>query len=184
MPDALPSDHGDTLFRFNEKAVEHADALNLIYLAHARQEYAPGVPYTEHLAEVASICRPYGHNAIIVGLLHDIVEDTPITIRDVEAKTRLFIAECVAILTDEVGNRKQRKARQNEKLAAVEPKHHVALVVKAADRLANVRACVKNGDSRLSMYRREHADFRAACYRDGLCDSIWNQLDSFINADA
>ena len=54
----------------------------------------------------------------------------------------------------------------------------VALCVKAADRLANLQACLRNGDTvRLVRYRREHQRFRDAAYRAGLCEPLWLQLE-------
>ena len=69
-------------------------------------------------------------------------------------------------------NRRERKARTNAKLAAVSADDAAALLVKAADRLANLRASAGGGaGSKLDMYRREHPTFRAAVYRPGLCDA-------------
>jgi guanosine-3',5'-bis(diphosphate) 3'-pyrophosphohydrolase len=59
------------------------------------------------------------------------------------------------------------------------------LVVKAADRLANVRACL--GDHKRSMwefYCSEHPVFRTAAYRAGLCDSLWSELDLALSEGA
>ena len=63
-------------------------------------------------------------------------------------------------------------------MARVTGEAEIALVVKACDRLANMTACVAEGNARLlAMYRKEHAVFRASAHRKGLCDSIWVELD-------
>src|SRR6185369_14989980 len=92
------------------------------------------------------------------------------------------VADCVALVTDEAGvNRKERKARTNEKLSRISGEHELALVVKAADRLANLR--MSAGDrsgSKLDMYLREHSTFRQAAYRAGLCDELWQEMDRIL----
>lgn len=32
------------------------------------------------------------------------------------------------------------------------------------------------------MYRREHEAFKHAAFRSGLCDELWSQIDSIIDA--
>ena len=54
----------------------------------------------------------------------------------------------------------------------------MALVAKAADRLANVLNALEEGNqSLLKMYTSEQATFRAAAHRPGLCDDLWERLD-------
>jgi hypothetical protein len=46
------------------------------------------------------------------------------------------------------------------------------LKVKTADRLANVRNCIiTSNDGLLKMYKKEHAAFKEAVYRPGICES-------------
>ena len=94
-------------------------------------------------------------------------------------------AQCwreVWFLTDEKVKDKAEKVRQrNEKLAALSGDDTVALVVKAADRLANLRESIKPGEKNEKMilkYGGEHLGLRAAAYRPGLCDPIWSELDA------
>jgi len=57
----------------------------------------------------------------------------------------------------------------------------LALIVKAADRLANLRESAKAGKaSKLEMYRGEHPSFRNAACRRGLCDGLWEEMDQII----
>jgi hypothetical protein len=56
---------------------------------------------------------------------------------------------------------------------------------KTADRLANVRACLKDRKQGLwEMYRGEHATFRSAVYLPGLYDALWLELDSSLSEKA
>jgi hypothetical protein len=69
-------------------------------------------------------------------------------------------------------------------LAAAPPEQNLALVVKAADRLANLRESTRTGNfAKLQMYRREQADFRTAAFRPGLCDDLWREIDALIAAE-
>jgi len=63
-------------------------------------------------------------------------------------------------------------------MASVQGDEELALLVKAADRLANMRACVrsKNKDF-LKMYIEENKVFKEAAYRPDLCDEIWEEIN-------
>ncbi len=93
------------------------------------------------------------------------------------------MAACVDLLTDQPGaNRKERKAKTYAKLAEVTGPTELALLVKVADRLANVRACVEDRKVSLwELYRSEQAAFRQAAYRLGLCDDQWEELDRLLS---
>jgi len=149
--------------------------------AHGGQKYGDA-PYLVHLEAVVSHLADYDENARVIAYLHDVVEDTGATYRDVEDLFGPFIADCVAVVTDEEGmSRAARKSKTYRKMAKVEGKLELALLVKAADRLANVQACLAGGDNRrLSAYRSEHPAFRAAAYRPGLCDEIWRAIDQAL----
>ena len=149
--------------------------------AHGDQRYGKA-PYSVHLDAVAEHLRPYGETAQVIGDLHDVVEDTDVTYAMLQAHFGLFVTECVAIVTDEPGaGRRERKARTYHKMSLVEGDLELALVVKAADRLANLQACTAGGHAqRLQLYTKEHAVFRAAAYRPGLCDTLWDAMDRLL----
>ncbi|WP_238537815.1 HD domain-containing protein [Zavarzinella formosa] len=149
--------------------------------AHGDQRYGTE-PYSVHLDAIATLLQPFGEQAQIVGYLHDVAEDTPVTVQTIREIFGDLVADCVALVTDEDGaNRKQRKALTNAKLAKVEPEHHLALIVKAADRLANLRASTGQREgSKLEMYRREHPEFRLAAYRPNLCEELWVEMDALL----
>lgn len=153
--------------------------------AHGEQMYGDR-PYAYHLDAVAALLAPYGEEAQVVGYLHDVVEDTEATAAEVAARFGEHVAACVSLLTDEPGyNRKERKAKTYAKLAQVHGRAELALVVKAADRLANVRACVADRKRNLwEVYRSEHAVFKNATYRAGLCDPLWSELEVMLSESA
>lgn len=161
------------------------EARDFAVTAHSDQKYG-NHPYVVHLDAVAEIASHYGETAQIVSYLHDVVEDTPVTSTEVRDNFGDLVAECVSLLTDEPGsNRKERKAKTYQKLAQVAGTSELSLIVKAADRLANVRACINDKNlSLLEMYRSEQQAFQQAAYRVGLCEPIWSELESRLGAPA
>ncbi len=150
--------------------------------AHGDQRY--GIyPYAVHLDAVVEHLQPYGETAQVIGYLHDVVEDTDVQLTDLEEKFGAEVAQCVGILTDEPGKtRKEKKTRTYEKMQAVEGPATLALIVKAADRLANIEACIRDDrPDKLAMYREEHPIFREAAYREGMCDDLWKPMDELFN---
>lgn len=148
---------------------------------HGKQQYGT-LPYSVHLDEVASIAAAFGDQAVVIAYLHDVVEDTTTTVEDIAAEFGPFVSQCVAILTDETGkNRQERKAKTYAKMARVSGKPELALIVKAADRLANLRACVTQAEKkRLALYQKEHPVFRQSVYRPDLCEGLWLEIEALL----
>ena len=142
-------------------------------------------PYVFHLDSVANLLQPYGETAVILGYLHDVLEDTQVSFNRIETEFGPYIASCLTRLTDEPGaNRKERKQKTYEKLSCVPQGMDVVLTVKVADRLANVIASVEEGNLKLlKMYRSEHEFFRQAVFRPTHCDDLWNQLNILLIDD-
>lgn len=157
------------------------DARRFAEERHGSQRYGND-PYVVHLDAVASLVRDYGDTAVTVAYLHDIVEDTCTTVSEIRAAYGDLVADCVALLTDPPGkNRKERKAELHDRLAAVTGELKLALIIKTADRLANLQACVDNRNaSLLEMYRREYPAFRRAAYRAGQCEELWNRISALL----
>ena len=146
---------------------------------HGDQKYGDQ-PYVVHLDEVADIIRTVriGESQhvtalLVVAYLHDVVEDTDATVEMVrdefDSGTNTGISAAVAAVTDEPGeNRKARKRATYMKMRNLGgPYCQIPCLVKLADRLANVRLCVREKkDGLFKMYRKEHEAFRLAVYRD------------------
>jgi (p)ppGpp synthase/HD superfamily hydrolase len=150
--------------------------------AHGDQKYGTA-PYVVHLDEVAKIVATIDDTApaAAVAYLHDVLEDTSVTAEAIEGTFGPFVRRCVEIVTDPPGaTRKERKALLHERLKAVPESHHLALIVKAADRLANVRSSARDNPGLLSMYRKEHAAFKDAAFRAGLCDELWAEMEQLL----
>lgn len=99
-----------------------------------------GQPYEEHLKRVAEIvARAKGDPEMVAAAwLHDVVEDTPVTIDDVEREFGPGVRELVDALTDVSrptdGNRAARKAIDRDHLAQAPAR---AQTVKLADLIDN-----------------------------------------------
>lgn len=147
--------------------------------AHGDQKYG-NLPYSFHLDEVASIARKYGETAEILAYLHDVIEDTDVTAVEIKDTFGSFTAKCVHVLSDEPGDtRKIRKSATYHKMAKIEGELVLALLVKAADRLANMRHATKTQDKNfINLYRAEYKVFKKSVYRQNLCDDIWSELDT------
>ncbi len=150
--------------------------------AHGAQMYGDK-PYVFHLDQVVELLKSYGEEAQIVGYLHDSVEDTPVTVNEVANHFGQFVADCVDLVSDSPGpDRKSRKAKTYARLAKVHGKHELALIVKAADRLANVRSCVaENNHKLLVVYKQEQPVFFRTAHRPGLCDEFWSELRQLLS---
>lgn len=154
---------------------------------HAGQLYGGSLPYTHHLAAVESVMGrfldPLGDEDPDIGgweaellvacWLHDIVEDTGTKVKEIREMFGERVARLVEAVTDEPGpNRKVRKALTYPKIRG----EKYAVLVKLADRIANVEAGGSLGD----MYKKEYEDFRRALYTKGTATCMWNHLDHLM----
>lgn len=107
-------------------------------------------PYVEHVKRVAETVRtvPHTPEMIAAAYLHDVVEDTPVTIEEVEERFGKKVASLVHELTDEYIkekyphlNRKHRKEREVKRQAEMSPE---AKTIKLADVIDNTLDIVRN----------------------------------------
>lgn len=106
-----------------------------------RRKYT-GACYSVHLAEVAALVSEFGGTSEMVSAawLHDVVEDTQITIADIEEHFGADVSQLVEFLNDvskpEDGNRKLRKAMDRNHLAGASLE---AQCIKVCDLMSNAR---------------------------------------------
>ncbi len=150
---------------------------------HGDQKYGE-LPYAVHLNTVAKLAQPFGVDAMIVAQLHDVIEDTDTSFDELAVIFGFIIADAVNYVTDvKLEDRAKRKLEINQRLAALnveEDAARLALIVKVCDRLSNVRSSYKSSPRHYKMYQHEHAAFKKAVYRPGLCDDLWIELNALI----
>ena len=123
------------------------EAYDFIMAKHQAQFRKSGEPYYHHLIEVAYILASLqcGPNTIIAGLLHDVVEDTDVTIEDIKKKWGEEVSKIVDALT-KIQRLKLSKitseefeAEDHRKIFLGMAKDIRVILIKLADRLHNLR---------------------------------------------
>ena len=112
--------------------------------AHANQKRKDGEPYITHPIAVAKIINDdlaLGTNPVIAGLLHDVVEDTPYTIEDIQSRFGDDVAFLVGVVTKTVKTDYVTSKQVDNFDQMLSSIHYDirALLVKLADRLHNMR---------------------------------------------
>jgi hypothetical protein len=119
-------------------------ALTFAAGAHAnqRRKGAAQEPYINHLIEVADLVREASGgtdtDGLVAALLHDVIEDTPVTLGDLAARFGDAIARVVVENSDDMSLPKEE--RREARIAAAPHKSPRARLVKAADLISNLRA--------------------------------------------
>jgi len=119
-------------------------AFELSTQAHCEQRRKSGEPYILHPIEVARITAAemgLGSVAVISALLHDVVEDTPVTIEDIRQEFGQKIAMIVEALTkfDGMYDVESPQAETFKKILVSLAQDVRVVMVKMADRLHNMR---------------------------------------------
>ena len=81
-------------------------------------------------------------------------------------------------MTDFKGH--NRDERKPDQLYIEMVTNMLAVVLKVADRLANARASVLNGDSMGDTYIKEYAHFREMLYTPSYITPMWHELDGLM----
>jgi len=117
-----------------------ARAVEFARLHHGDQRRKTGVPYLEHLLEAlevlvegAGIASP---DVLVAAVLHDVVEDTPVTLDEVSAEFGPRVAELVGWVTIPALGPGETKLAYLRRLRDAPPD---AVLVKLADRASNVQ---------------------------------------------
>lgn len=122
-----------------------------------RRKYT-GEPYIVHPLAVATLVRsvPHTEAMLAAALLHDVVEDTPVTLEEINARFGSDIAELVHWLTDvsrpQDGNRATRKHLDLLHTAKATP---AAKTIKLADLIDNTRTIAVHDPGFWGRYRKE-----------------------------
>jgi GTP pyrophosphokinase len=120
-------------------------AYEIAYSAHQDQKRDNGEPYITHPLAVANILAGYrlDSSSIITALLHDVIEDTSVTLASVHKRFGTEVAGLVDGVTKltrlELQSDRTKQAENFRKLVLAMSKDIRVLIVKLADRLHNMR---------------------------------------------
>jgi (p)ppGpp synthase/HD superfamily hydrolase len=125
------------------------DAVMFAIEAHGdqRRKYT-GEPYVTHTIHVANILeKEVSHTTemIVAAILHDVVEDTPVTLRDIKEKFGDTVAEyvhyCTNVSEKDDGNRAFRKKMDADHFSLGPAESQT---IKIADLLSNAESIIKH----------------------------------------
>ena len=142
-----------------------------------------GEPYIVHPVEVMEIVKsvPHTDEMLAAALLHDTVEDTDVTLNDIEREFGSDIAELVSSLTDiskpSDGNRAKRKEIDRMHTANAPA---AAKTIKLADLISNSDSIVKYDKHFAPVYMREKAQLIEALKEGD--STLWNRAKEIIDA--
>jgi GTP pyrophosphokinase len=139
-----------TLLKSFKTPLEETDRSNIrkayemAVVAHREQRRKSGEPYILHPIEVAQICLEeigLGPTAVICALLHDVVEDTSVTLETVRQEFGPKIGMIVDGLTklDGLYNMETAQAENFKKVLSTLVSDVRVILIKMADRLHNLR---------------------------------------------
>src|SRR5439155_5785050 len=113
--------------------------------SHREQFRASGEQFIEHPLAVAEILADLGLDtvALVSALLHDVVEDTPLSLENIETEFGPQVREIIDGLTKldriEFRTREQHQAENLRKMMIAIARDPRVLLIKLADRLHNMR---------------------------------------------
>jgi GTP pyrophosphokinase len=152
--------------------------------AHLGQKRLSGEDYVSHCVEVAKILADLQLDSITVasGLIHDVVEDTPTTVAEVEQEFGPEIASIVDGLT-KIGtlpahSTQERQVENYRKLLLSIAKDARVILIKLADRLHNMRTLEYLRPEKQRRIAQETRDLYAPlAHRFGMAKMRWELED-------
>jgi guanosine-3',5'-bis(diphosphate) 3'-pyrophosphohydrolase len=160
-------------------------AYDLAEKAHATQRRENGDPYFSHPVAVAGILAGYRLDvaSIATALLHDVVEDTPLKLKEIETRFGKEIAGLVDGVTKltrlELQSDRTKQAENFRKLVLAMSRDIRVLLVKLADRLHNMRTLhfVRDPDKRKRISRETMEIYAPLAERIGM-DAVKTELQT------
>src|SRR5271166_291105 len=185
-------------FELTEKVLAYdpkadTDLIDAAYVmamkAHGAQKRDNGDRYITHPLAVADILAGYRLDvaSIATALLHDVVEDTPVTLREVEERFGAEIAGLVDGVTKlgrlELQSDRSKQAENFRKLVLAMSRDIRVLLVKLADRLHNMRTLhyVREPERRQRIARETMEIYAPLAERIGM-DAVKTELQTLAFA--
>jgi GTP pyrophosphokinase len=168
-------------------------AYDVAFQAHEAQTRDNGEPYITHPLAVANILAGYrlDSSSIITALLHDVIEDTSVTLASVQKRFGGEVAGLVDGVTKltrlELQSDRTKQAENFRKLVLAMSKDIRVLIVKLADRLHNMRTigAVAKPERRARIARETMEIYAPLAERIGM-ESVKTELQtrSFAELDS
>jgi (p)ppGpp synthase/HD superfamily hydrolase len=137
------------------------------------------LPYVTHLDDVYNVLVEFNitnKNTLIAAYLHDIIEDTKYTYKDIWFMFNRTIADIVWAVTDKHGKNRAERHRNTYPELAYDIN---AISLKLADRISNVRRSI--GKDIYKMYKKEYAYFKETLYKNNdIHAKMWAELDKLM----
>lgn len=120
-------------------------AFEFAYQLHEGQSRASGEPYIAHPVAVAGLLRDLGGSSVMIaaGFLHDVVEDTDVTLEEIESRFGVEVRQLVEGVTKlskfNFSSKTERQAENFRRMFLAMAADIRVIVVKLADRLHNMR---------------------------------------------
>ncbi len=156
----------------------------MVARAHEGQRRLSGEPYITHSIAVAQIVADLGLDATsaVAALLHDVVEDTSVTVAEIEAEFGPVIAEIVDGVTKldrlKFSSREAQQAATVRKMLVAMANDWRVLVIKLADRLHNMRTLSVMPDWKQRRIAQQTLDIYAPlAHRLGIQEIKWQLED-------
>ncbi len=171
LPDRLDQELLARAYRFSEKA-------------HEGQKRLSGDAYVNHCVEVAKILIDLQLDSVTVasGLIHDVIEDTDVTLQDVEREFGREVCEIVDGLTKighlPLNSSQERQVENYRKLLLSIAKDARVILIKLADRLHNMRTLDYLAAEKQKRIAQETRDLYAPlAHRFGMARVRWELED-------
>jgi len=169
-------------------------AFEFAYSLHEGQYRASGEPYIIHPVAVAGLLRDLGGGSTMIaaGFLHDVVEDTDVTLEELEQRfgkeVRLLVEGVTKLSKFNFSSKTERQAENFRRMFLAMAQDIRVIVVKLADRLHNMRTLEHLSDQKRRLIALETREiFAPLANRLGIGRFKWELEDiafKYLEPDA
>ncbi|MDD4911426.1 MAG: bifunctional (p)ppGpp synthetase/guanosine-3',5'-bis(diphosphate) 3'-pyrophosphohydrolase [Sideroxydans sp.] len=167
----------------SEDVAQIQAALDFSHTAHEGQLRQSGAPYVTHPIAVARILTPLhlDTHAIIAALLHDVAEDTPVTIDQIGDLFGKQVAELVDGLSKidklQFETKEDAQAENFRKMLMAMARDVRVILIKLADRLHNMRTLDSVSNEKSARIARETMDIYAPIANRLGLNTLYQELE-------